>query len=188
MAQTDFTNHFLIAMPRMVDPYFSSSIVYICQHDDHGALGLIVNKPVEKDVGGLFMRHGISMKYHDLGNQSLLFGGPVDPDCGFVVHRYSRDWSSTLKVTQDLALTTSVDILEDLGGAEVGLDSGVLISQGCCGWSPGQLEGEIKMNNWLTVPAEPTLMFQVPIGQRYDGALSLLGVSADQICMMSGHA
>ncbi|MDA0237302.1 MAG: YqgE/AlgH family protein [Proteobacteria bacterium] len=187
MIQTDFTNHFLIAMPSMVDPYFSSSIVYICQHDDHGAFGLIVNKPIDTDVGGLFAKLGISMKYHTLGNQGVLFGGPVDSDRGFVVHHYSRDWRSTLRVTEHLAVTTSVDILEDLGAGEWGRDSDVLISLGCCGWSPGQLEGEIKMNDWLMVPADPTLMFQVPVEKRYERALLLLGVSADQICMISGN-
>ena len=187
MDYTDYTNHFLIAMPGMVDPHFSSSIVYICQHDKHGALGLVVNKPSGKDVGGLLVNLGIGVKNQNLRNLSLLTGGPLDSGRGFVVHRYLRDWRSTVRVTEELALTTSVDIFEDLGSEDSGLDGDLLISLGCCGWSSGQLENEVKMNSWWTVPADPVLMFQVPIKKRYECALSLLGVRAEQICMVAGN-
>ena len=114
MNQFDFTNHFLIAMPSMVDSCLSSSIVYICHHDGHGALGLIVNKPLDIDINDLFLTLGINTKKNRYRGQNVFFGGPVETECGFVVHRHSRDWHSTIRVPSGMALTTSIDILESI--------------------------------------------------------------------------
>ena len=114
MDQLDFTNHFLIAMPSMVDSCFSSSIVYICQHDGHGALGLIVNKPIDMDIDDLFLTLGINTKKHRYRGHDVFFGGPVKTECGFIIHRFSRDWRSTIRLTSGMALTTSTDILESI--------------------------------------------------------------------------
>ena len=187
MDQLDFTNHFLIAMPSMVDSCFSSSIVYICHHDGHGALGLIVNKPLDIDINDLFLTLGINTKNNRYRGQNVFFGGPVETECGFVVHRYSRDWRSTIRVTSGIALTTSLDILESIADGPELEDFHALISLGCCGWSEGQLEKEIKMSAWLVVPARAELMFQVPIKERYDTALSSLGIKPEQISIKTGY-
>ena len=187
MDQLDFTNHFLIAMPSMVDPCFSSSIVYICQHDGHWALGLIVNKPIDVDIDDLFLTLGINTKKNRYRGHDVFFGGPVETECGFIIHRYSRDWRSTIRLTSGMALTTSTDILESIAhGTEIG-DFDALISLGCCGWTEGQLEKEIKMSAWLVVPAKAELMFQVPIEERYDSVLSSLGIKPEQISIKTGH-
>jgi putative transcriptional regulator len=187
MDQLDFTNHFLIAMPSMVDSCFSSSIVYICQHNGHGALGLIVNKPIDMDIDDLFLTLGINTKKNRCRGHDVFFGGPVETEYGFIIHRYSRDWRSTIRLTSGMALTTSTDILESIAhGTEIG-DFDALISLGCCGWAEGQLEKEIKMSAWLVVPAKAELMFQVPIEERYDSALSSLGIKPEQISIKTGH-
>jgi len=187
MDQLDFTNHFLFAMPSMADFCFSSSIVYICQHDGHEALGLIVNKPIDMDIDDLFLTLGINTKKNRYRGRDVFFGGPVETECGFVIHRYSRDWRSTIRLTSDMALTTSTDILESIThGTEIG-DPDALISLGCCSWSEGRLEKEIKMSAWLVVPAKAELMFQVPIEERCDSALSSLGIKPEQISIKTGH-
>jgi putative transcriptional regulator len=139
------------------------------------------------DLDDLFLTLGIDAIKNRYRRHNVLFGGPVETECGFVIHRYSRDWRSTIRVTSGMALTTSTDILESIaGGTEIG-GFDALISLGCCGWSEGQLEKEIKMSAWLVVPAREELMFKVPIEERYDTALSSLGIKPEQISIKTGH-
>jgi putative transcriptional regulator len=139
------------------------------------------------DIDDLFLTLGINTKKNRCRGHDVFFGGPVETECGFIIHRYSRDWRSTIRLTSDMALTTSTDILESIAhGTEIG-DFDALISLGCCGWAEGQLEKEIKMSAWLVVPAKAELMFQVPIEERYDSALSSLGIKPEQISIKTGH-
>jgi putative transcriptional regulator len=157
MRTVNLTNHFLIAMPGMADPYFSKTLTFICEHNAKGALGLVVNKPIDVTLGNLFEQVDIALDDEALSTQSLHFGGPVQVDRGFVLHEPQGVWSSSLKVGPDIALTTSKDILEAM--AKGAGPRRQLVTLGYAGWSAGQLEDEIKKNGWLTVEADPDTIF-----------------------------
>ena len=148
---SNLTNQFLIAMPGMADPHFSKTLTYICEHSEKGAIGLIVNKPIDLTMANLFDQVDIPLTDPRLRTSNVHFGGPVLMDRGFVLHQPLGDWSSTLKIDDDTGLTTSKDILQSMANGEG--PSRVLVTLGYAGWGPGQLEDEILRNGWLTVPA-----------------------------------
>ena len=191
----NLTHHFLIAMPGMQDELFGRSVVYVCEHSDKGALGIIINKPSDITMGKLFDKVDLPLRREDLQETPVFQGGPVHTERGFVLHdRIVLDasagdesaYASTLTMPGGLEMTTSRDVLEALStGAG---PRRVLVSLGYSSWGEGQLESEISENSWLTVPAQTGLIFDTPIEQRYDSALGLLGVQTWALSAAAGRA
>ncbi len=186
MEDSNFTDHFLIAMPNMVDPNFAGTLTYICDHGKDGALGIVVNRPIELSIEKLFEQLGLSMEDVALSGQPVYFGGPVQVERGFVLHRPVGEWNSTLTVNAQIGLTTSKDILE--ATAQRNGPEQILISLGYSGWGPGQLEAEIRQNAWLTVPADPEVIFGLPPEERFVAAMHLLGIDPSMLSEEAGHA
>jgi putative transcriptional regulator len=187
----NLTNQFLIAMPGMADDTFSGTVIYLCEHNDKGALGLVINKPIDIKLKNLFEKVELSLDRDDLAEEPVYFGGPVQTERGFVLHERQPDdaatpYNSTLSIPGGLEMTTSKDVLEAISAG-----SGprrVLVTLGYSGWSPGQLEAEIGRNGWLTVNADPQVIFDTPIERRYDKAISLLGIDPRMLSQDAGHA
>lgn len=194
-ALTNLTNHFLIAMPGLQDPLFEHSVVYLCEHSQRGALGLVINKPSEIDLKGLFDKVELPLTRTDLQKVPVFVGGPVQTERGFVLHEatFADDakpehpvYASTMVIPGGLEMTTSRDVLE-----AISTGSGprkVLISLGYSAWGEGQLESELGENSWLTVQADARLIFETPVGQRYAQALKLLGLESWMLSPDAGHA
>ncbi len=186
VSSVNLTHHFLIAMPNMADPNFSRTLTFICEHNDNGALGLVVNRPIDLTLAGLFERLDLSLASSGLGESPVFFGGPVQSDRGFVLHTPVGAWTSTLPVREQLGLTTSRDILEAVSrGAG---PERLLVTLGYAGWAPGQLEQEIVQNAWLTVEAKEEILFEVPPEARLDAAMGLLGIDFAKLHDGAGHA
>ena len=185
MQTINLTSHFLIAMPAMSDPNFSRTLTFVCEHNERGALGIVVNRPIEVTLAALFKQVEIELPESALTTQPVFFGGPVQFDHGFVLHRPVGAWKSTLPVG-DIGLTTSRDILEAMARGQGPHQQ--LVALGYAGWAPGQLEDEIKRNGWLTVQADLDTIFQVPPEERYDAAMHLLGINAANLSEEAGHA
>ncbi len=186
MAEVNLTNHFLIAMPNMADPYFAKSLTFICEHSDQGALGVVVNRPIEMTLGALFERLSLPLTSQILLKEPVYFGGPVQTDRGFVLHQPLGKWHSTLSVQDKTGLTTSKDILEAVG--QGGGPNRMLVTLGYSGWAAGQLENEIKQNAWLTVEAKDAIIFDTPSEERLPAAMQLLGVDFAKLSEEAGHA
>jgi putative transcriptional regulator len=190
METVSLAHHFLIAMPAMADPNFSRTLTYICEHNDEGALGVIVNRPLEMDLATLFERVSIPLEGEAGGKlfagQPVYFGGPVQTDRGFVLHRPVGSWQSSLQINREIALTSSRDILESMNDAGEPTES--LVALGYAGWAAGQLEWELAQNAWLTVAADLNIIFDVPAGERLTAAMQLLGVDFANLCDVAGHA
>ena len=186
MPSVNLTNHFLIAMPNMADPHFAKSLTYICDHSPKGAMGLVVSHPLDLDLAGLYKRIDLQLETAGIGKRPVYYGGPVQPECGFVLHRPLGGWHSTLAVDGNIGLTTSRDIMEALGNG-AGPDD-TLVALGYAGWAAGQLEHEITQNAWLTVEANSTILFDMPPEKRMEAAMHLLGIHASQLSGEAGHA
>jgi putative transcriptional regulator len=182
----NLTGHFLIAMPAMADPYFAKSVAYVCEHNENGALGIVINRPIDMKLDDLFEQIRIDLKDRELGNSPVHFGGPVQIDRGFVLHQPIGQWQSTIVVSGDTALTTSKDILEATARGEG--PRKMLVSLGYAGWSPGQLEQEISQNAWLTVAAADGIIFDLPAEDKRIAAMGLLGVDFASLSEEAGHA
>ena len=194
-ASVNLTNHFLIAMPGVDDAIFSKSVVFVCEHSPRGALGLVINKPADMQMEALFTKVDLPLKRQDLTHSPVFQGGPVQTERGFVLHEAIRAegqdpqqslYASTMTIPGGLEMTTSRDVLEALstGGGPLR----VIVSLGYAAWGEGQLETELGENSWLTVAAEPTIIFEVPVHQRYDRALALLGLQSWMLSTQAGHA
>jgi putative transcriptional regulator len=186
MESADLTNHFLIAMPAMADPYFSRSVTYICEHNEQGALGIVINRPIELTLQALLEQVEIPLEVPAIADRPIHFGGPVQTDRGFVLHRPAGQWASTLTVGADVGLTTSKDVLEALAQGK-GPEQ-FFITLGYAGWAPGQLEHELSQNAWLSVPSDPSIMFDIPVEARFEAAMSLLGLDLANLSEDAGHA
>jgi putative transcriptional regulator len=186
MSSINLTQHFLIAMPNMADPYFSRSLTYICEHNDQGALGLVVNRPIDMTLQALFERLSLRIGDREFADAPVYFGGPVQTDRGFVLHAPAGSWQATLRVGQAIGLTTSKDILEAVGRGEG--PQRMLVTLGYAGWSPGQLEHEIAQNAWLTVEANDAIIFETPAEERLPAAMELLGLDFATLQDEAGHA
>jgi putative transcriptional regulator len=181
------TGQFLIAMPAMADPNFDRTVTYVCEHNDDGALGIIVNRPTSMRLGEVLEQMDLTMADPALAEQPVLQGGPVQPERGFVIHEDAGElYGSTLKVPDGLRVTTSRDILVSL--AEGHGPPRAVIALGYAGWGAGQLEEEMANNAWLTVPASPDIIFSVPFERRWESAAALLGVSIAALSSEAGHA
>ena len=186
MARINLTDHFLIAMPAMEDPYFAKSLVYVAEHNDQGALGVIVNRPIDMDIATLFQKIDVPFESTTLARLPVFFGGPVPTDRGFVLHRPLGSWQSTLAVNQEVGLTTSRDVLVSVG--QDGNPRDMVITLGYSGWGAGQLEHELAQNAWLTVPANSRILFELPHEEKLASALELLGVDLANLAGQAGHA
>lgn len=186
MPQFDLSHHFLIAMPAMTDPVFAKTLTYVCEHNDQGALGIVVNRPITLTLGELFAQIKLPLEISDLENLPVHFGGPVQTDRGFVLHSPAGEWQSTLVVRGSVGMTTSKDILE-----AVGLGKGprnILVTLGYAGWAQGQLEHELSQNAWLSVPASEHILFELPAEERLPAAMAILGVDYATLSGDAGHA
>ncbi len=189
----NFTNHFLIAMPGMGDGAFAGSVVYLCEHTEQGAVGLVINKPIDIKLKNLFEKVELSLDRADLADSPVYFGGPVQTERGFVLHERlgggegkGGHYNSSLQIPGGLEMTTSKDVLEALSNGAG--PKKILVTLGYSGWGAGQLEDEMSRNGWINVSAEPSIIFDTPVEQRYDRALLLLGISSGMLSQEAGHA
>jgi putative transcriptional regulator len=182
----NLTDHFLIAMPSMVDPNFARTLTYICEHNDQGALGLVVNRPIDLTLSALLAQVRVPRIEPILEKTAVHFGGPVQIDRGFVLHQPVGEWQSTLAVNGKTGLTTSKDILVAVGKGEG--PRKVLVTLGYAGWAPGQLENELSQNAWLTVQASADVIFDLPSEARLPAAMQLLGIDFASLSEQAGHA
>lgn len=186
MSGINLTNHFLIAMPAMTDPFFAKSLTYVCEHNEEGAMGIVVNRPISLTLSELFAQINVPLKQEALEDMPVHFGGPVQTDRGFVLHDTGEAWQSTLKVNDQVSLTTSKDILQAIGEGKG--PKHLLVTLGYAGWSGGQLEQELADNAWLSVPATRHILFDLPAEARLPAAMKLLGVDYATLSEQAGHA
>ncbi len=186
MPDLDLTHHFLIAMPAMQEGVFAGTLTYICEHNENGALGIVVNRPISLMLGDMFDQVNIPLMQPGLAKMPVHYGGPVQTERGFVLHDTPGNWESTLHIRDKLALTTSRDILEAMGAGKG--PRNVIVTLGYAGWDQGQLEHEITENTWLTVPASEHILFDLPAEERLAAAMELLGVSYATLMEDAGHA
>jgi putative transcriptional regulator len=187
MAAPEFlSNHLLIAMPAMSDPNFSQTVTLICEHSAKGALGLVLNRPLPMKLSDVFEQLSLDAADAGIANQPVLRGGPVQTDRGFVVHRFGGAWDSTLKVSEQIHVTTSRDILAAMARGEGPPDA--FIALGYAGWDAGQLEQEMLANAWLSAPADEEVIFSLPFEERWQAAGRLLGIDLTRISTVAGHA
>ncbi|WP_300709212.1 YqgE/AlgH family protein [Limnohabitans sp.] len=195
-ASIDLKHHFLIAMPGLEDETFARSVIYMCEHSPRGAMGLIINKPADISMRHLFDKVDLPLRREDLMQNPVSHGGPVQTERGFVLHDPIRMekpqedggsiYASTLTVPGGLEMTTSRDVLEALSSGAG--PRRVLVTLGYASWGEGQLESELAENTWLTVPASADVIFDVPMAERYDRALDLLGLKSWMLSPEAGHA
>jgi putative transcriptional regulator len=186
MDSVNLTGHFLIAMPAMEDIYFANTLVYICEHNERGALGLIVNRPIDLNLAGLFEKINIKLEQGNLARMPVYFGGPVQLDRGFVLHRPIGGWQSTLSINEEVGLTSSRDVLAAV--AATGQPAEIIVTLGYSGWDAGQLENELAQNSWLTMPAKAGILFDLPPEERLPAAMQNFGISFTQLSGVAGHA
>jgi putative transcriptional regulator len=186
----NLTNQFLIAMPGIAGDTFAGTVIYLCEHTDKGALGLVINKPIDIKLKNLFEKIELSLDRVDLAESPVYYGGPVQTERGFVLHEQLDDesarFNSSLRIPGGLEMTTSKDVLEALANGAG--PTKILVTLGYSGWGAGQLEEEMGRNTWINVEAEPEIIFNTPVEQRYDKALSLLGIDPAMLSSDAGHA
>ncbi len=184
--ETNLTNHFLIAMPRLEDPNFFHTVTYMCEHTRDGAMGIVINRPMELHLADIFEQLDIKIGSAGIGEQPVYLGGPVQSDRGFVLHDSGSNWNSTMRINDEISVTTSLDILEAIASDEGPKKS--LVALGYAGWGAGQLESELAQNAWLSGPAESDIIFNRPSQERWQAAADLLGVDLSLLSGDTGHA
>lgn len=182
----NLTNHFLIAMPGLQDSNFFHTVTYICEHNEDGAMGIVLNRPTDLQLNDILEQLDISPSPQAAGTQTVYIGGPVQTDRGFVLHSSDREWDSTLCITPQISVTTSRDILESI--AEEKGPGKTFVALGYAGWGQGQLEDELSANAWLSGPAEESIIFELPAEKRWAAAADLLGVDLNLLSGEVGHA
>ncbi|MBA2651683.1 MAG: YqgE/AlgH family protein [Tatlockia sp.] len=183
---SSLANHLLIAMPSLTDPNFERSVIYICEHHVQGTVGLIINRPMQFALGLVFEQMQIQPATIDRNQLPLLFGGPVQPERGFVIHRPLGGWRSSLALGDDVTVTTSNDIIRAIAANEGPKD--VLVTLGYAGWGENQLEQEVLDNIWLVCPYKAELLYEVPFTERWEYAGLTIGVKMNQLTNETGHA
>ena len=186
MENVNLTGHFLIAMPAMADSLFAKSVTYICEHNETGAMGVVINHPIDMKLDELFKQINLDISDSALAQQSLQFGGPMQTERGFVLHQPAGHWDHTIAVIGDTAITTSKDILEAVANGN-GPEK-IFIALGFAGWSPGQLEVELSQNTWLSVEADASVIFDMPNADKLKAAMGLLGLDFANLSEVAGHA
>ena len=191
MENVNLTGQFLIAMPSMTDPYFSKTLTYICTHNSDGAMGVVINRPIELNVASLFKQMKLEIEFSTFLEKPLHFGGPVQQERGFILHTPHAEYNSTLLVNNSIALTTSKDILE--AAANHDAPEKMLIALGYAGWTAGQLEDEISKNAWLNMETQQlnelhALIFDAPNDDKFDLAMRMMGLNLANLSDIAGHA
>jgi putative transcriptional regulator len=179
-------NNLLIAMPSLADGNFAQSVTLVCEHSDKGALGIVLNKPLDMKLGDVLAQMKLDPAQAAIGERPVLRGGPVHTDRGFVLHRPGGEWDSTHKISDFIQVTTSRDVLAAIARGEGPRDA--FIALGYAGWEPGQLEREILENAWLSVPMNEQIVYDVPFEERWQAAWQLLGVHSSRVSLVAGHA
>ncbi|MDZ7748062.1 MAG: YqgE/AlgH family protein [Halofilum sp. (in: g-proteobacteria)] len=182
----ELTNHFLLAMPTLEDPNFHRTLTYVCEHSEHGAMGLVVNRPLAITVGEVLRHLEIEPTATELAQQPVYQGGPVETERGFILHAPLGRWEGTLRLSDELGVTTSRDILEAM--AQGAGPEKALVTLGYSGWGAGQLEAEVAQNAWLTCPASSDILFEVPPEERLVTAAARMGIDLDLLSSDAGHA
>ncbi len=182
---TGLTGQFLIAMPALADPNFAQTVTYLCQHSPQGAMGIVISRPLDIQLGSILESMQIPIRDRKAAEIPIYFGGPVQPERGFVLHSPVGNRQGTLAVSDDIGLTASRDILEAIAAGE-GPEK-YLIALGYAGWGEGQLEQEILENAWLNAPADPAILFDVPPARRWRAAALRLGVDLNRLSAQAGH-
>ncbi|MCD8505271.1 MAG: YqgE/AlgH family protein [Burkholderiaceae bacterium] len=185
-ASVDLSGHFLMAMPGMVEGDLAGTVIYVCEHSERGALGLVINRPTDLSLGSLLEQVDVERDSRHPCDLPVHFGGPVQSDRGFVLHKPAGDYSSSIRLGDSLALTTSRDVLQAVASGK-GPDQ-IFVTLGYAGWGAGQLEQELAQNAWLSVPAEESIIFEEPAESRYPAAMRLLGVDPAMLAGSAGHA
>ena len=180
------TNQLLIAMPGMADPNFSSTVTLICEHNDEGALGIVINRPLPLKLGGLFAQLDVNDADPRAAEVPVLMGGPVGPERGFVLHESTHSYENSLAVSKTINLTLSRDVIDAMATGKGPRKT--LVALGYAGWQPGQLENEMLANSWLNVTASPDIVFDLPFVERWTAAAESLGVDISRLAPDAGHA
>ena len=180
-------NQFLVSMPQLEDPNFSRTVILVCKHDESGAVGIVINRHTDHSIGEIFEQLDINATSQTFTSNPVLEGGPVYPELGLVVHNGTRGtWESSISIDEDLYLTSSRDILNDMASGK-GPES-ALLSLGYAGWGPGQLESEIQANSWLTTPVDQQILFSPDVENKWQLSAQLIGIDISQISSQFGHA
>jgi putative transcriptional regulator len=182
----NLTNQFLIAMPALQDPNFHRTVTYLCAHNDEGAMGIVINRPLELNLGDVLDHMSIEVVNPIVNRMKVLHGGPVQRERGFVIHEPAGEWDAVLQVSDAIAVATSRDILTAV--ARGNGPPRAVVALGYAGWGAGQLEREVQENAWLSGPADSAIIFDLPYDERYEGAAKLLGVDLDRLSGEAGHA
>ena len=185
-SQDSLCNQLLIAMPGMLDPNFSTTVTLVCEHNDEGALGIVINRPMDIKLEGLFEQLDVTDADRSVANHPVLNGGPVARERGFVLHNPSSAFESSVTVSDEVQLTLSRDVIDAMAAGS-GPDKS-LVALGYAGWEPGQLEAEMLANTWLTAPAKPEVIFDIPFNDRWTVAAQTIGIDISQISPDAGHA
>jgi len=186
MATLDLTNQFLIAMPALMDPNFHQTVTYVCAHNEEGAMGIVINRPMQIELGEVLSQMDLAPADASIGRIAVFEGGPVQRDRGFIIHRPAAQWNSTISVSDELAVSTSRDILQAIATGNGPQDA--LIALGYAGWGAGQLEQELLQNAWLSGPVDLDILFRTPVAERWRAAAALLGVDMASLSHEFGHA
>jgi len=184
--QESLCNQLLIAMPGMADPNFNSTVTLICEHNTEGALGIVINRPMDMNLGGLFEQLDVPSPDRSMIDFPVVSGGPVSRERGFVLHNPRTSFESSVAVSADIQLTLSRDVIDAMAAGS-GPEK-TLVALGYAGWDAGQLEAEMLANTWLTVPASPEVIFDVPFADRWSVAARTIGIDISQISPDAGHA
>ena len=186
MSETRLTDHFIIAMPGLMDENFNQAVTYICEHDENGTFGIIINRESEITLDDIMQQMNIPFDADKPRPAAVFTGGPVQANRGFILHRPPGNWDSSLIINDSVALTTSRDILEAIADDKGPQDN--IIALGYAGWGPGQLEKEMAANTWLSCPADEQIIFDTPIKDRWQAAADLIGVDLKLMSSDTGHA
>ena len=182
----NLTNQFLIAMPSLLDPNFHRTVTYLCAHNDEGAMGIVINRPLDLSLSEVLDHMSIKVDNPGVQQMKVLQGGPVQRERGFVIHQPAGEWDAVLQVGNDIAVATSRDILAAVARGEG--PNRAVVALGYAGWGAGQLEREVQENAWLSGPADSSIIFDLPYDERYESAARLLGVDLDRLSGEAGHA
>lgn len=186
---TSLEHHFLIAMPNLADSWFEKTLVYVVEDNQHGTMGLVVNLPHKLNLTQLlehFQLWTSQLEANEtLAEQSIMMGGPVDMEHGFILHQPPGNWQKSVHLQDQLAMTVSEDFLKSISEGQ--LPGKMLVCLGFAGWEKGQLNEEIQQNNWLTIPYNESLLFDIEPDQKWQVALNTLGISPESLSMEAGH-
>lgn len=186
MRSSNLTNQFLIAMPGLADPNFSHTVTYVCAHNEDGAMGIVINRPLDLELGEVLRQMELESGSEAVQAMPVYHGGPVQTDRGFILHHSATEWQSSIRISDDIGIATSRDILQAIAAGTGPRET--LVALGYAGWGAGQLEDEIMENAWLSGPADLDIIFNTPCQKRWSAAAALLGVELDKLTHHIGHA